>query len=132
MKLHARLTIASLLSILLMTLHVTDDILRKQAVGVAGGVEVLAVVLILVVWLYGSVMLAARRSGYIISLIGSLLASLVAVPDIAGLGDNAVGDIATSSGALFVWVVVALGVTAIFAFVLSVYGLWSLRRGQSR
>lgn len=39
--------------------------------------------------------------------------------------------IAASSGAFFVWVVIALGVTAISSFILSAYGLWGLQRGQA-
>ena len=41
--------------------------------------------------------------------------------------------IANSSGAFFfVWTLIALGVTALFSVILSVRGLWSLRRGQPR
>lgn len=126
------LTIASLLSILLMTLHQTDDILRNQDGVAEGGFLGVVVVLGLVVWLYGTLMLAERRSGYVINLVFSLLASLVAVGHTTGVGDVVVGQIATSSGAFFVFVVVALGVTAISSLILSAYGLWSLQRGQAR
>ena len=47
----------------------------------------------------------------------------------AGVG----GAIARSIGAFFfIWTLLALGVTALFSVILSVRGLWSLRRGQSR
>ena len=132
MKLNVMSTIASLLSILFMTLHVTDDILRNQGGAAQGGVVNLIVVLILIVWLYGTLVLAERRSGYVIILVGSLLASGPGVLHMTGWGDVVVGEIAKSSGAFFVWVVVALGVTAIFSLILSARGLWSLQRGQSR
>ena len=74
MKHNVMLTIASLLSILLMTLHLTSDTVHARVgTGEAGGSTLVAVP-ILVVWLYGTLVLAERRSGYIIMLVGSLLA----------------------------------------------------------
>ena len=128
MKQSAMLTITSLLSILFMTFHLTDDILRGMA---SGGVSNLTGVLILVVWLYGTLVLAERRSGYVIILLGSILGS--AVPVIHMMGAGVGGEIAKSSGAyFFVWTLLALGVTATFSVILSVRGLWSLQRGQPR
>jgi len=57
------LTITSLLSIILLTFHLTEDI---QAGIAPGGILNMIGVLILVVWLYGTLELAGRRSGYII------------------------------------------------------------------
>jgi hypothetical protein len=125
-KLSGMATAASLLSILLMTLHMTDDVLRNQNGAAQGGVLNIVAVLVLVVWLYGTLMLAERKSGYIIMLVGSLLTSYIAVGHMTGIGDVPIGQIATSSGAFFVWVVVALGVSAISSLVLSVYGLRNL------
>jgi len=127
MKENVMLTIASLLSILFLTLHLTDDILRGMA---SGGLSNLTGVLILVVWLYGTLVLAERRSGYVILFLGSLLGSGVPVIHMMGKG---VGEIAKSSGGFFfVWTLLALGVTALFSLILSARGLWSLRRGQPR
>jgi hypothetical protein len=129
MKHQATLTITSLLSILFMAFHLTDDIVRGME---PGGVSTLLGVMILVVWLYGTVVLAERRSGYVIILLGSLLGS--GVPVIHMMGAGLVGGrIANSSGVFFwVWTLIALGVTTIFSVILSARGLWSLRRGQSR
>jgi len=89
-------------------------------------------VLILAVWLYGTLVLAERRSGYVIILLGSLLGAVMPLAHMRGAGLVG-GRIADSSGVLFwVWTLLALGVTAIFSLILSVHGLWSLRRGQSR
>jgi hypothetical protein len=126
MKQNIMLTIASLLSILFMTFHLTDDVVRGM---VAGGISNMVGVLILVVWLYGTLVLAERRSGYIIILLGSLLGSVVPVIHMRGAGVG--GEIAESSGGFFfVWTLIALGVTAIFSVILSARGLWSLQRGQ--
>jgi hypothetical protein len=128
MKHNSILTIASLLSILFMTFHLTGDIIRGMA---SGRVSNLFGVLILVVWLYGTLVLAERRSGYVIILLGSLLGS--GMPVIHMMGKGVGGDFAKSSGAFFfVWTLIALGVTALFSVILSARGLWSLQWGQSR
>ena len=120
MKRDVMLTIASLLSILLVTFHVADDIVRGME---PGRLSDLIVVPILVVWLYGTLVLAERRSGYVIILLGSLLGLLVPVIHMKGAGVG--GAIAKSSGAfLFIWTLLALGVTALFSVILSARGLW--------
>jgi len=122
------LAITSLLSILFMTFHLTDDIIRGMA---SGRVSNLFGVLILVVWLYGTLVLAERRSGYVIILLGSLLGS--GIPVLHMMGKGVGGDFAKSSGAFFfVWTLIALGVTALFSVILSARGLWSLQWGQPR
>jgi uncharacterized membrane protein len=126
------LTSTSLLAILFMTLHFTDDILRAQNGAGQGGFMDLVVVLILIVWLYGVLVLAERRWGYSINLVGSLLASYVAVGHMTGMGDVVVGEIAKASGPVFVWAVIGLGVTAIFSAILSARALWSPMRGAGR
>jgi hypothetical protein len=125
-KRSALLTIASLLSILFMTLHLTDDIVLGFE---KGGVANLLAVPILVFWLYGALVLAERRSGYVIMLVGSLVGMVVPIVHFKGTGGVVGGEIAKSSGAFFfVWTMLALGVTALFSLVLSVRELWRLRR----
>jgi hypothetical protein len=123
------LTITSLLSILFFTFHLTDDIVRGFE---PGGFKHIQGVLTLAVWLYGTLVLAGRRSGYVIILLGSLLGSLMPLAHMRGAGLVG-GRIAGSSGVFFfVWTLLALGVTALFSVILSARGLWSLRRGQPR
>ena len=120
MKQNAMLTIASLLSILFFTLHLADDIVRGMEPGTLSDLIVLP---ILVVWLYGTLVLAGKRSGYVIILLASLLGLLVPVIHMKGAGVG--GAIAKSSGAFFfIWTLLALGVTALFSVILSVRGLW--------
>src|SRR5215216_3922641 len=83
MKRSVMLTITSLLSILLMTFHLSDDIVRGFE---PGGPRIITGVLMLVVWLYGTTVLAERRSGYIIILLGSILGSGVPVLHMMGAG----------------------------------------------
>lgn len=120
------LTVTSLLSIVFMALHLADDIVRGLE---SGGMSTLAGILILVIWLYGTLILAERRAGYIIMLLGSIGGAAVPVIHMKGAG-LAGGSIAGSSG-VFRWVAVliGLGITAIFSAVLSVRGLWQRRTG---
>jgi hypothetical protein len=128
MKPNVMLTIASLLSILLSTFHLSDDIARGME---KGGLSNLIAVPILVVWLYGTLVLAGRRSGYVIILLGSLLASGMPVVHMTGAGVGGALARAPSGGFFFVWTLIALGVTGLFSVILSVRGLWSPQWGQS-
>ena len=133
MKQNLMLTIASLLSILFMTLHLTSDTIHARVGTPEAGGSTLVAVPILVLWLYGTLLLAERRSGYIIMLVGSLIALGVPVIHVMGAEGIFRGQIAKSSPAfLFVWTLHALAVTGMFSLILSVRGLWSLRRGQPR
>lgn len=129
MKHSVMLTIASLFSILLLTFHLSDDIFRGME---KGGLSNLVAVPILVVWLYGTLVLAERRSGYVIVLIGSLLGLAVPVVHMRGAGLGAQIARAPSGGFFFVWTMIALCVTALFSVIFSARGLWSPQWGQSR
>ena len=121
MKHNTLLVIASVLSILFITFHLTDDIVRGMEPGTLSD---LVAVPILVVWLYGTLVLAERRSGYVIILLGSLLGLVVPVVHMKGAGVG--GAIAKSSGGFFfIWTLLALGVTALFSVILCVGGLWA-------
>jgi len=128
MKHRVTLTITSVLSILFFATHWVDNIVRGIS---PGGVSGLGGVLILVVWLYGTLVLGEQRSGHIIMLLGSIFGLGVLV--IHMRGGLVGGRIANSSGVFFwVWTLIALGVSSTFFLILSASGLWSRRRGQSR
>jgi hypothetical protein len=130
MKDNVTLTITSLLLILLLTLHLADDIVRGYE---NGGLTNLIAVPIVVVWLYGTLVLTGRRSGYIITLLLSLFGLFVPYVHMKGRGVGLASRVAHSSGAFFfVWTLLAIAVTALFCVVLSVRGLWSLPWRRSR
>jgi hypothetical protein len=131
MKHTVQLTITSLLSILFLTLHITQDILYGMA---KPGLSSLAVTVpILVLWLYGALVLAERRSGYIINLLGSLLGLGVAVIHFRGRSGVLNAEHLKSSGAFFfIWTLLALGVNATYSAVLSVRGLIVSARAHRR
>lgn len=126
MKRDVTLTVTSLLSLILFTLHLADDIVRGFEPGglpnlVGGG-------LISVVWLCGTLVLAGRRSGYVITLLGSLLALFVPYLHMSGKGVGVASGIANSGGGFFfVWTLLALGALGLFSAVLAARGLWGLR-----
>lgn len=125
MKRSNLLTIMSLLSIILLSLHLTYDIVYGADRSPAANVAVIA---ILVIWLYGTLVLPERRSGLAIMLLGSIAGLVVFTVHVSRAGGLA-GTLAESSGAFFfVWTLLALAVTSVFSAVLSAHGLWSLRR----
>ena len=122
------LTVTSLLSILLFSIHVSDDIVRGFD---RGGLNNLGGIAIMGVWLWGTFALAERRSGLVIVLVASLLA--VVVPVIHWMGAGLRGELLRSSGALlYVWTLYALGATGAFGFVLALQELLRRRRVAAR
>ena len=124
MKENTVLVVTCLLSILLLTLHVTDDIVR----GISKAEPSNIALVVLVAFLYGTLMLAGRRSGYVIMLLVGLFAAGMPVIHMRGAH---YGEIAKSTGGFFfVWTLWALGGLGGITFILSTQGLWRLRRGQ--
>ena len=131
MKPNVMLTIASLLSVLFLTFHLADDIVRGFEPG--GLSNLVGGVLISVVWLYGILVLAERRSGYIIMLLGSLLSLLVPYIHMSGKGVGVTSRIGNTSGHFFfVWTLIAIGVLGLFAAILAARGLWNMPWRRSR
>src|SRR5262250_3439283 len=117
------LTTTSLLSILLLTLHITDDIVR----GISKAESSNIALLVLAVLLYGTLVLSERRSGHVIMLLVGLLAAAMPVIHMRGAH---YAEIARSAGGFFfVWTLWALGGLGGLTFVLSARGLWRLRSG---
>ena len=120
MKNSSMLTIASLLSMLLLTLHITDDIVR----GISKAQPSNIALVVLAVFLYGTVVLAERRSGRVIMLLVGVFAAGMPVIHMRAAH---YGEIAKSSGGFFfIWTLWALGALGGFTVILSVRGLWSL------
>jgi hypothetical protein len=120
------LTITSMLSLLFLTFHLAHDIVYGYEPG--GLSNLIGGVLIGVVWLYGTLVLAGRRSGFIIILVLSLLSLFVPYVHMQGKGVGlASSRLAYTSGHFFfVWTLLAIGVLGLFSAILSARGLWSL------
>src|ERR1041384_822655 len=130
MKPSRMLTITSLLLIALAVAHLAQDIAYGDE---PGSINNLLIVPIAVVWLYATVMLAERRSGYIINLLFSLFSLVVPLVHARGKGFGVASRMAHTTGHFFfVYSLLLIGVLGIFSAILSVHGLWSLpwrRRG---
>jgi hypothetical protein len=88
-------------------------------------------VLILLVWLCGTLPLAGRRLGYVITLLGGVSGVGVVAIHVTGPSGVTGGQLVQSSGPYFFgFTLMALAVTSGFSFILSVLGLWSVRRSR--
>jgi len=117
------LTVASLISMILIPLHVAGDIALGLDRGGSGLVYV--IVPILLVLACGTFLLAERASGYIIMFLGGLAALGMPIIHRNNAFTPTIGK--APGGVLFIWSLVALGVTGGLAMILSARGLWELR-----
>ena len=131
MKNSSILTITSLLLLLFLTFHLAGDIVYGWEPG--GLLNLVVMVLISVVWLYGTLVLAERRSGYIIMFLLSLFSLVVPYVQMMGKGVGVASRLTNTSGHFFfVWTLLAIGVLGLFSAILSVRGLWSLPWRRTR
>src|SRR5262249_33335166 len=119
MKQTAILTTTALLSILLLTLHITDDIVR----GISNAEPSNIALSVLAVLLYGTLAHPERRSGHVVMLLVGLLAAAMPVMHMRGAHYP---EIARSAGGFFfVWTLWALGGLGGCTIILSARGLWT-------
>jgi hypothetical protein len=124
MKHNIMLRVASLLTLLLTIIHLTQDFMSEA--DLTNRIE--TPVVVFAVWLYATLMLSDRVSGYITMLFGGLIgAAMIVLHSRAGVISN-------SRGFFFVWTLFALSTTGWFTAILSARGLWtkfsSHRAGQ--
>jgi uncharacterized membrane protein len=117
MKQNVLLIVMSLLSILLLSIHVTDDIVR--GVDKWGPPSLIGVV-ILVVLLYGTLVVPERRSGLVIMLLAGLFAA--AMPVIHWRVSMTKPD-----AFRFIWTLFALGATGSLTIILAIRALRNRR-----
>lgn len=122
MKLNTQ-TVASLLSIILLPFHVGGDVALGFDRGGSGFAFVVVPVLLVVAC--GTLLLAERRAGHVIMLLGGLAA--LAMPIIHRNNGFTPAVAKAPGGLFFIWTLVALGVTGGLAMILSARGLWHLR-----
>jgi hypothetical protein len=120
MKPNLALASASLLSLLLLTIHLTHDVILQAE----GAVKYPIPVLVFALWLYGTLMLSDRVWGYVIMLLGGLFGAamiMVHSPDLV---------VGKSGGFFFVWTLFALSSTGWVTMILSARGLWTTLRSR--
>ena len=129
MKDRLTLTVASLITIVLLVLHLSIEIAHAIEPGtVSTYIGIFALVLVL----YGTLVLGDRRSGLVIMLLGGILGAGVPMLHMRGAG-MAAGKLANSShGLLWVFSNLLLGLAGTFVIVLAVRGLWRSRVPTTR
>jgi len=120
MKHNVVLTVASLLTLLFMTFHLTHDVIRQAE----GAVKYPIPVFIFALWLYGTLMLSDRVWGYIIMLLGGLFGAGMIIVHSRGI------VVGKSGGFFFVWTLFALSTTGWVTMILSARGLWMTFRSR--
>jgi hypothetical protein len=120
MKPSVLLPVASLLSLVLLMIHLTGDVLLQPE----GSVKWFIPVAVYVVWLYGTLMLSNRVSGYIIMLLAGLIsAAMIYIHARTGV-------VRQSGGFYFVFTMFALGATGWFTAILAARALWLAFRAR--
>jgi hypothetical protein len=120
MKRNVVLTVASLLSLLFLTLHLTHDVIRQPE----GAVTYPIPVVVFALWLYGTVVLSGRVGGYVIMLLGGLFGAAMIVVHAQGI------VVGKAGGFFFVWTLFALSTTGWLTMILSARGLWTTVRSR--
>ena len=115
----------SLLSIFLASIHIVHDINRGTD---KPGINQMVGVLILLVWLCGTLLLIERRSGLVIVLLGAILAA--GLPVLHWWNGVNAEFVKTTSGFFFMWTLYLVGVTGGFSLVLSVLEFFRLRSAR--
>lgn len=122
MKHNIALTVASLLSLVLLMFHLTHDVIRQAE----GAVTYPIPVVVFALWLYGTLMLSDRASGYVIMLLGGLFGAGMIIIHSEGI------VVGKSGGFFFVWTLFALSTTGWVTMILSARGLWTRFRSRRR
>jgi hypothetical protein len=120
MKHNVMLIVASLLSLLLTIIHMTQDVMLQAE----GAVKFPIPVVVFAVWLYGTLMLSDRIWGYIIMLLGGLIGAGMIVVHAKG------SVVRNSDGFFFVWTLFALSTTGWFTAILAARGIWTTIRSR--
>ena len=120
MRRNVTLALVSLLNLLLLIVHLTQDTLRQAE----GSVEYPIPMLVFSLLLYASLMAPDRVWGYIVMLLGGLFGAAMIVVHAKG---TVVGK---SGGFFFVWTLFALTATGWVTMLLSGRGLWMAFRAR--
>ncbi|HKP29007.1 MAG TPA: hypothetical protein VJU15_06375 [Gemmatimonadales bacterium] len=127
MKTRTQLTIASLLSLLLLSIHFVDDIHRGIS---PAGKDNIGAVVILVVWLVGILLLDDSRLGVVIMLLGGIFGAGMPVLHMRGVRYPTIAE--GDGGFFFVWVLIAVGTTGTYTIILALRELWIRRSAAPR
>jgi hypothetical protein len=113
MKRHVVLIVASLLSLLFMIVHLTQDTIHQAE----GSMTYPVPVVFLALWLYATLMAPDRVWGYVMMLLGGLFSAGMIVVHARGI------VVSQSGGFFFVWTLFALSTTGWLTIMLAARGI---------
>jgi hypothetical protein len=119
------LTVTSLISLLLLTLHFTDDMVK--GLDTPGPVNLIGIVIV-VVFSIGPLLLRERLAGRILILLGALGAVGMPVLHMQGRGFTEI--VRGNGGFFFFWTLLMLGVLGTLSFIMVVLESWNLGRAR--
>jgi hypothetical protein len=122
MKPKNMLIVASLITLLLTIVHLTQDVMHQPD----GTNKIPIPIVIFAVWLYGTLMLSDRILGYVIMLFGGLIGAAMIILHSKGI------VISNSGGFLFVWTLFVLSTTGWFTMILAAREIWMTLRSRRR
>jgi hypothetical protein len=116
------LVISSVLSILLLTVHLTSDVVRARFGNLEQGGSTMVVVPLLALLLYATLAHSESRYGRIMMLITALIAILMPVAHVMGPTGLFTGHLARGEPGdfIFVWTLHLLGVIGLFSLMLAI------------
>ena len=121
------LTATSLVLMVLLTLHIVDDMAR--GFDSAGMMNMIGIV-VAAILLYGTTVLRERLAGQIMML---LLSFFAAAMPVIHLRSPRINEIVQGAGGFsFVWELWALGIIGIFGMILAVHIIWERRSRSTR
>ena len=123
------LTISSLLSTFLLSIHLSQDALLEKRGTWSAGPGNLVAIAILFFLLSGPTLLSGRRSGYVIMLLGGIFAVAMPVLHLTGGRFNPERH---SDALLFMWILIALGVTGLFSVILAIQSIRGMKVSNIR
>ena len=122
MKPNRVLIVVSLLTLFLLTIHLTQDVIRQAE----GANKYPIPVIVFALLLYSTLAAADRVWGHVIMLLGGLFGAAMIVVHAKGI------VVSKSGGFFFVWTLFALSATGWVTMILSARGLWTAFRSRRR
>ena len=119
------LTVTSLISLLLLTFHFTDDMVH--GLDTPGPANLIAIAIV-VVFLIGPLLLRERLAGRILILLGAIGA--IGMPVLHVQGRSFPEIVRGSGGFFFFWTLLMLGVIGTLSLIMVLLEFWDLRRGR--
>lgn len=120
MKPNFVLTVSSLLTLLLLIVHLTQDVLLQAE----GSIKYPIPVFVFAIWLYATLAQSERAWRYVVMLLGGVFGAAMIIVHSRAL------VVGKSGGFFFVWTQFALSTTGWVTVILAARGLWTTLRSR--